>query len=179
MPFSLQLALVLPCKLQQVPQMLSAVTQTMPKLQGMRGVHHVPCSSGQGRTRMVYIYSKTSSCGKQVAGVRGDGILLGLLPAQDWDQLKQCIQTWEPRNFLRFHSGRLELVVLHNSGGFRTCCSTNLPPTPWYPTAGFDACMMWSQYLYESLCVSGGKEGGGDVCNIPAVPVHHQSTVCG
>lgn len=34
MPFSLPLALVLSCKLQQVPQVLSVVTQPMPKLWG-------------------------------------------------------------------------------------------------------------------------------------------------
>lgn len=33
----------------------------------------MPCGSGHGGTQMVYCYSKMSSCGKQVGGVRGDG----------------------------------------------------------------------------------------------------------
>lgn len=86
----------------------------------------------------------------------GTAILLRLLPAQDWDKLKQCIWTRKPRNFPRSHSRRLDLVVLHNSGGLRAHCSIYLPPLP----DTLLLVLMWSQCLYESLCASGGREGG-------------------
>lgn len=88
----------------------------------------------------------------------GMAALLGLLPAQDWDQLRQCMQTWEPRNFPRSHSWGLELVFLQ-TWWFQARCSMYLP-SPRVPRCWFLCFHVVRVVLIGVPLCPGGKKGG-------------------
>jgi len=142
MPVSLQLALVLSCRLQQVPQMLSAVTQAMPELQGGRGVHHVPCSSGQGGTQVVYSHSKISTCGKQAAGVRGDGNTPRSPPSTGLGSAEAVHADQRAKEFPEVPWQKTGAGVFAQLGWFWDMLFGIRSPQPRSPAAGSDACVM-------------------------------------
>lgn len=148
----------LACNLQQVPQMLSAVTQAMPKLQ--RGRHLAFSWLGQdqeGWQSLQNVIMWEASCRVQ----RG-GMLRGLLPAMS-------------------RSESQGVSVGPTAEDWRLCCCRTwvmfvfLPP-PQYPAAAFGACVSRSQQFWESPWASGrGRRG----CNVPAAPEQHCIAVCG
>lgn len=124
---------------------------------GGEGVHHVPCSSGQGGTQMVCSYSKISSCGNEVAGVRGEGSTPRSPPSTGLGSA-EAVHTDPKAKKFPVAEGWIwwfctTLVVSGHTIWYAS-------PRPWYPPAGFGACMMWCQCSYESLCAPGGREGG-------------------
>lgn len=162
--------LVLDCSLLlQVSQMLSAVTQAMPKLRGRRGS---PCALQfwLGWDPDGLQPFQNSSCREQTAEVRGMayGILLDVLQHGTGICWSSEYRIPEPQCFPGSYSTGLELLF----------CTTwvdlghSVPQNTLLLVLMLVGCEVSA--AVSSLCAS---EGMG--CNSPASPEQHHSTMCG
>lgn len=155
----------------QVSQMLSAVTQSMPKLQGEKGFtmcFAVLAGVGPRWVTAFQIHLVESKLQKSEGWHTArcpPSMGLGSVGAVCADP-RATVFPW-------VLSHKTGVAVVHSLGGFRACCSIFLPLPP------IPCCWFWclqgvkSVLLWVTVCLS------GDGCNSPASPEQHHSTVCG